>query len=420
MMQRLIERTRTAMEISGLLKPVLVPVCAAVLPWIKRLTQRSCVVRIESNDGGKGTIEAVLYSARDTPFKSSRTMWIRNKALMVPAGTRFERVENGIAIRLSETRSVYGKYGESVRVHQVLEVRGRNQAAIGAYIASAEDAFKAFRDSHSRNTYTMTSSDAYECRPECPGARFETLLMPVASRIKEAVQTFMASEELYADLGLKWRLSLMLHGRPGCGKTSVAGAIARMTRRTLVTIMLSGIKTLKELRNAFQFVSDEIGDCSNVVIVCEEFDTWRPACQRRREVSESSEADSSSCTSWSPLGAHSVVSSDYLERKEKEAQDNELSILLNMLDGSDSYHGLIVIFTTNHLARFDPAIVRPGRMRCFEFEELDADTVDRYFELHFKRPLPAEYRVGLRPVTLAQLSELLMTRDQMQSSRGSR
>ena len=41
-----------------------------------------------------------------------------------------------------------------------------------------------------------------------------------------------------------------------------------------------------------------------------------------------------------------------------------LSGLLNMVDGlwSSSGHERILIFTTNHMDRLDPALLRPGRM----------------------------------------------------------
>ena len=46
----------------------------------------------------------------------------------------------------------------------------------------------------------------------------------------------------------------------------------------------------------------------------------------------------------------------------KSSNELTLGTLLNLFDGIDSSEGTIIIATTNHINKIDPALIRPGRM----------------------------------------------------------
>jgi ATP-dependent Zn protease len=60
------------------------------------------------------------------------------------------------------------------------------------------------------------------------------------------IKYFSENEDSYRELGIPWCMGILLHGKPGTGKTSCIKAIAAMTQRHIVDVALSKIKTQKE------------------------------------------------------------------------------------------------------------------------------------------------------------------------------
>lgn len=143
---------------------------------------------------------------------------------------------------------------------------------------------------------------------------------PVKDRIMGALTKFQESEKAYIAKGLPWHLGVILHGPPGTGKTSLIHAIASELGRD-VHYHTTGALAHAEL------------DPAKMILVLEDFDS------ADFETSDSKDDDKKSST---------------------------LSDTLNFLDGFLTPHGLIVIATTNHLDRLDPAVIRPGRFDVIE------------------------------------------------------
>ena len=58
------------------------------------------------------------------------------------------------------------------------------------------------------------------------------------------------------------------------------------------------------------------------------------------------------------------------------------------MDGIFYKHGLMVIMTTNHIEKLDPALIRPGRIDFrIEIINPEFDQVKSYIELFFDKPL---------------------------------
>lgn len=61
----------------------------------------------------------------------------------------------------------------------------------------------------------------------------------------------------------------------------------------------------------------------------------------------------------------------------KDMMPISLSDLLNIMDGLLSSDGTICLFTTNHIEKLDPALLRSGRMnKMIEFRYLNANTAN--------------------------------------------
>lgn len=67
-----------------------------------------------------------------------------------------------------------------------------------------------------------------------------------------------------------------------------------------------------------------------------------------------------------------------------EVSKNGLSEILNAIDGISSYYGRILIFTTNHIEKLDPALIRPGRMNVkLELGYVDEEMFSQFAKLFF-------------------------------------
>jgi hypothetical protein len=68
-----------------------------------------------------------------------------------------------------------------------------------------------------------------------------------------------------------------------------------------------------------------------------------------------------------------------------------LSDLLNVLDGSVESPGRIIIFTTNHPERIDPALLRPGRVDLqIHFDMASRQVIADLYKCYYDLPFPME------------------------------
>merc|ERR1719499_847022 len=81
-------------------------------------------------------------------------------------------------------------------------------------------------------------------------ATFKNIFFPQKEELIEKIKFFMDNESWYLEHGIPYMFGLLLHGEPGCGKTSTIKAIANMTQRHIVSVPLKNVKTISDLYNA--------------------------------------------------------------------------------------------------------------------------------------------------------------------------
>nr|CCC92135.1 unnamed protein product [Trypanosoma congolense IL3000] len=183
---------------------------------------------------------------------------------------------------------------------------------------------------------------------------------------------FLSSSRYYEDLGVPYRRGYLLHGPPGCGKSSVVMALAGELRLSICPLSLSGRglsdDTLVQLLNS------------------------------------------------APL--RSVVLLEDIDRAFSTDSHITMSGLLNALDGVAAQEGRIVFMTTNHVERLDEALIRPGRCDVkIEIGLLSRDQARHLFHKffpHATESLQQRFAALLPPDTLsvAQMqSHLFIHRD---------
>ncbi|XP_059072924.1 AAA-ATPase At4g30250 [Cryptomeria japonica] len=164
---------------------------------------------------------------------------------------------------------------------------------------------------------------------------FKTLALDpsLKHKIKHDLDCFLQSREFYRKTGRAWKRGYLLYGPPGTGKSSLIAAIANYMNYDVYDLEITRVLDNPNLRQLLLATS------SKSVIVIEDID-----CSMSRCPSESHKDESK--------GARQATSAI------------TLSGLLNFADGLWSSCGeeRIMIFTTNHKDRLDPALLRSGRM----------------------------------------------------------
>ena len=73
------------------------------------------------------------------------------------------------------------------------------------------------------------------------GKNFSNVFFPEKDELMKKIQFFSENESWYVENGIPYMFGLLLHGEPGCGKTSTIKAIANMTQRHIGNWLFSVI-----------------------------------------------------------------------------------------------------------------------------------------------------------------------------------
>jgi len=160
---------------------------------------------------------------------------------------------------------------------------------------------------------------------------------------------FRDKRDVHKRLGIAHKLSYVLHGLPGSGKTSLIRALAAEFNFNICLLDASSMDD-KKLMQAFTSVPKQ------TIVLAEDFDSAKQLHSRAK--------------------ASNKMEIDY--------QPGTLKGMLNALEGIQALDNVVVIFTTNHLDKIDPAMIRPGRID--HIRQLPApgiDAVKQHFLKHY-------------------------------------
>ena len=211
------------------------------------------------------------------------------------------------------------------------------------------------------------------------GKNFSNVFFPEKDDLVKKIEFFSNNEAWYLDRGIPHMFGLLLHGEPGCGKTSAIKAIANLTKRHIVSIPLKNVDTLGDLYHALYYekidrrtipitrrlyVFEDI-DCGGLDDIVKSRKTREEERLKQKEAEKEEKGDDSE------------------NKKEVKVRDLSLSDLLEAFDGVLEMKGRMIVITTNHLEKLDPALIRPGRVdTMLEFKKSKKETVREIFE-HF-------------------------------------
>ncbi|MDC3333002.1 AAA family ATPase [bacterium] len=203
---------------------------------------------------------------------------------------------------------------------------------------------------------------------------FNNLIMETSlkSTLQNDIDHFMKSKEWYARKGIPWTRGYLLYGTPGCGKTSVIKTISNAHELPIYIMNLSTIYTDKALEEAFAGLE------SKCMVVLEDIDCMTDISHRRKDAE----------------GEPTVKTDD-----KDCVQINRLTLgaLLNELDGVSNASGRIVVMTTNHVEKLDPALIRPGRIDFrIELKKCSIEMIQSIHMLIFDTELDQKYLPRLK------------------------
>ena len=186
-------------------------------------------------------------------------------------------------------------------------------------------------ENQNKDTYNVyLACDGYpmwDLLKKAPKRNIESVILPLEQKrnlitdIREFISDNTA--KWYSTHGIPYKKVILLHGDPGCGKTSFIGALASYFNMN-IAFLQSNFKDMTD--NFLTDLSHRVP--SNTIMVMEDIDAL---FNNHRENGE---------------GASNLT----------------FSGVINLLDGLSCPFGQIIIMTTNHYERLDHAMVRDSRI----------------------------------------------------------
>lgn len=196
--------------------------------------------------------------------------------------------------------------------------------------------------------------------------KFDTVFFEGKDIFIKHLNFFLNNRDWYDKKGIPYHFGILLHGLPGCGKTSLIKSILNHTGRNAVIIPLNRIKTCGEFESIFHRleINDKIIPHNKRIYIFEDIDCLSNIIKERYSDDEEEhiKREKEEDKLMYQLEILSKITDNTIKKSNKIDDKLNLSCILNIFDGILEMPGRIIIITTNYPKKIDKALLRPGRI----------------------------------------------------------
>lgn len=192
----------------------------------------------------------------------------------------------------------------------------------------------------------------------------------VKAQVDEALDNFIQNRELNNQQDIPHKLVFMFYGEPGTGKSTLAEYISFRLKTSLFCLNAqSGDRGGHNLTSVVEVARDNIDDSEVPVVLCDDFDTFWNGLKKRAPRPKNPD--------------------NPIEGMMEPEESPNLGRLLVSLQSPTQINDCVVIFSTNHLEKIDPALYRPGRVTVMiEVGRMKPKSIMEYFEASYGQKWP--------------------------------
>ena len=193
---------------------------------------------------------------------------------------------------------------------------------------------------------------------------FENSYFQEMDAVIKKIDFFLNNKSWYQAKGIPYNLGILLYGEPGCGKTRFIKQLMNYTKRHGIDIKLNDGMDFHDLQHLIY--NEELDETHIIpqdqrVLIFEDIDALGEVV-KERSVGAAGQVQASAAPSVCDTSNNEIKLLSSLLKMTNENKNNNLSYLLNMLDGIHECSGRILIMTTNKVDVLDKALIRPGRI----------------------------------------------------------